>query len=245
MAENYGTVWRYPLERQHVVRNPIIFNKDIELQRRMFTESAISTGVIVDFYNCISDVSDIYNDPNALWDEAVKLPIIFDDAPKVKILKNYGWFTEDDERPTLAYLPMYKDWQTKELLDVRDHSLLRVYYFGQPNPAEFRVTDRKMDSIYGVYWVCKLAPERFNRFYLVNDHGKHFLKVKARPDEMGVTTKPRPDNRVFEHDSFVEQIAQDTSSGDYWDMIMGTDTENTVDFYNPYESSDKINPKDD
>lgn len=232
------------LERQHSVHNPIIFNHDLEIQRRMFVEAATSTGVITDFYNCVSSKSDIYNDPNCLWEDAIKLPIIFDDAPKVKVLKNLGWYTEDDESPTLAYLPMYKDWQMKELLDVKDNSLMRIYYFGQPNPAEFRITDRKMDSIYGIHWVCKLAPERLNQFYLINDHGKHFLKKKLRPDEMGITNKPETDERVYEHDAFVEQIAQDESSGDYWDKIMGSDSENNVDFYNPFENSDKINPKD-
>jgi hypothetical protein len=36
MADEYGKEWRYQLERQHSVNNPIIVNEDIELQRRMF-----------------------------------------------------------------------------------------------------------------------------------------------------------------------------------------------------------------
>ena len=145
MADEYGKDWRYQLERQHSVNNPIIVNEDIELQRRMFWESALHTGITVDFYNCRYEKQDFNQDLNLMWDDAIRLPVIFDDAPKVKVLKNLGWYTEDDERPELVYLPMYKDWMTKELLDVKENSIIRLYYFGGITTADFRVTDKKYE----------------------------------------------------------------------------------------------------
>lgn len=251
MAEEFDKIWRYPLERQHVVDNPIIFNTDIDLQRRMFWEAAYSTGIIVEFYNCCRDDADWYNDPNCRWDDAIKLPVIFDDHPKVRVLKDFGWYSEDEERPELVYLPMYKDWETKELLDVRENSLMRIHYYGMTVASEFRVMNKKMDSLYGVYWICKLAPERLNDFYLIQENGRHFLKRKQRDD----TCNHMPDNdinndnvdaRKYENDQFINNLVKDDSSDDYYDLIMNGDTENNSDFFEDYnENTDVIKNRKD
>lgn len=252
MADEYDRNWRYTVERQHSVRNPIIINEDIDIQRRMFWEAALSTGVTVDFYNCCYDKSDFYQDSNLKWKDAIYLPIIFDDAPKIKVLKDYGWFTEDDERPELAYLPMYEDWMTKKLLDLRDNSLIRVHYFGQNSSAEFRITDKKMDSIYGVYWICKLAPERLNDFYLVDIKGEHFLKRNY--DRNGVCEHSNYNNehgmdedydaREYNHERYTDNITRSNNADDYYDIIMNVDSENTVDSYKENINVDKINETD-
>jgi len=237
MSREYDRNWRYDMQRQHVVNNPIIFNDDIDIQRRMFWEAAISTGITVDFYNCCSDISDFYQDPNLKWEKPVLLPVIFDDHPKVKILKDYGWFTEDEEdRPQLVYLPMYKDWTTKELLKLNDNSLIRVHYFGQNFASEFRITDKRMDSLYGVYWVCKLAPERINVFNFIDEHGEHFLK-RARRDE---PDKMVGDKRVYENDQYVKNIIESDNEDTYYDMIMNGKDENTVDKYKYDEDIDVV-----
>lgn len=210
----------------------------------MFIEAATSTGIIVDFYRCVTDRNDFNNDPNCIWEDAIHLPVILDDAPKVKVLKDLGWFSEDDERPTLVYLPMYKDWTTKELLDVSENSLLRIHYFAQPVPAEFRIMDKKMDSIYGVHWVCKLAPERLDHFYVVNEKGRHFLKLKKRYfDEANNTTMTEEDRRV-EHGEFMDTQMLDNTSDDYFDLIMNGDSENNNIFFRDKGSIDPIKRKD-
>ena len=231
MKEEYGKVWRYPVERQHVVNNPVIFNRDIDLQRRMFWEAAQSTGILVEFYNCMYDDSDFNNDPNTLWEDKIILPVIFDDHPKVKVMKEYGWYTEDDERPMLVYIPMYRDWTTKELLNLRENSLIRIFYYGNETPSEFRITDKRMDSLYGVHWICKLAPERFNRFCFVQEGGRHFLKLKTRDEVLQEGAGEFISNQIYDNDSYVANIARNDSSDDYFDMIMNDDSENTVDFY--------------
>lgn len=246
MADEVGKLWRYPVERQHVVSNPTIFSRDIDIQRRMFLEAAISTGVIVDFYRCISDISDFYNDPNCRWEEPVKLPVIFDDHPKVKTLKALGWFTEDEDRPMLLYLPMYKDWTTKDLLDVRENSLIRIHYFGQNIPAEFRITEKKMDSVYGVHWACKISPERLNEFYLIEENGRHFIKRKLREYDCAHDAVEDDDNRRYVHDSVNNGIIDAVPTDyDYWDLVTTGKSENTVDKYDYVDDIDYIDGRDD
>jgi hypothetical protein len=250
MAEEYGKEWRYSLERQHSVHNPVIINEDIELQRRMFWESALHTGITVDFYNCKFEQQDFNQDLNLMWDDAIRLPVIFDDAPKVKVLKNLGWYTEDDERPELVYLPMYKDWMTKELLDVKENSIIRLYYFGGISTADFRVTDKKMDSVYGVYWVCKLAPERMNDFTMIELNGEHFLKrseVRSRHTEYmdkQISDGYNPDYdkssdfRNYEHSSYVNQIVDNDEDGGLADNLNYSSTENNNVGYTDKESNE-------
>lgn len=250
MAEEYGKEWRYSLERQHSVHNPVIINEDIELQRRMFWESALHTGITVDFYNCKFEQQDFNQDLNLMWDDAIRLPVIFDDAPKVKVLKNLGWYTEDDERPELVYLPMYKDWMTKELLDVKENSIIRLYYFGGINTADFRVTDKKMDSVYGVYWVCKLAPERMNDFTMIELNGEHFLKrseVRSRHTEYmdkQISDGYNPDYdkssdfRDYEHSSYVNQIVDNDEDDGLADNLNYSNTENNNVGYTDKESNE-------
>ena len=250
MAEEYGKEWRYSLERQHSVHNPVIINEDIELQRRMFWESALHTGITVDFYNCKFEQQDFNQDLNLMWDDAIRLPVIFDDAPKVKVLKNLGWYTEDDERPELVYLPMYKDWMTKELLDVKENSIIRLYYFGGISTADFRVTDKKMDSVYGVYWVCKLAPERMNDFTMIELNGEHFLKrseVRSRHTEYmdkQISDGYNPDYdkssdfRNYEHSSYVNQIVDNDEDEGLVDNLNYSNTENNNVGYTDREDND-------
>lgn len=250
MAEEYGKEWRYSLERQHSVHNPVIINEDIELQRRMFWESALHTGITVDFYNCKFEQQDFNQDLNLMWDDAIRLPVIFDDAPKVKVLKNLGWYTEDDERPELVYLPMYKDWMTKELLDVKENSIIRLYYFGGISTADFRVTDKKMDSVYGVYWVCKLAPERMNDFTMIELNGEHFLKrseVRSRHTEYmdkQISDGYNPDYdkssdfRDYEHSSYVNQIVDNDEDEGLADNLNYSNTENNNVGYTDREDND-------
>jgi hypothetical protein len=250
MAEEYGKEWRYSLERQHSVHNPVIINEDIELQRRMFWESALHTGITVDFYNCKFEQQDFNQDLKLMWDDAIRLPVIFDDAPKVKVLKNLGWYTEDDERPELVYLPMYKDWMTKELLDVKENSIIRLYYFGGISTADFRVTDKKMDSVYGVYWVCKLAPERMNDFTMIELNGEHFLKrseVRSRHTEYmdkQISDGYNPDYdkssdfRNYEHSSYVNQIVDNDEDDGLADNLNYSSTENNNVGYTDKESNE-------
>lgn len=229
----HGKSWRYSLESQHLSGNPKIFGKDIDLMRRMALEAIFSTGITVDFYRCCEDKSDMYQDPKCVWDDAVQISAIFEDNPKIKVLKDLGWYTEDEEiRPQIIYIPMYKDWTMKELFDVKSNSLIHIHYFGQEEPREFRITEKKMDSVYGVYWICKLAPERLDNFYTITLDGTHYLK---RNLNRGSSCEHKEndsgeDLRVYNHDDYENNIGMGTDRdsntsnnfvSDYSQLVMG------------------------
>lgn len=219
--------WRYGLESQHLSGNPKIFGKDFDLVRRMAFEAMFSVGISVEYFRCSNNTPDFYKDPNCTWDDAITMSAIFDDNPKIKIIKQLGWFTEDDEaKPILIYLPMYKDWNTKEIYQIEDNSLIRIHYFGQQEPSEFRITDKRLDSVYGIYWICKLAPERLDNFYMVTQDGTHYLKRDDTRDYEGCEHKheENPDDRVFQHgdyEKYPEKNEKDDSEDDYSFLVMG------------------------
>ena len=214
--------WRYPIEPQHIVEGPRSFNSDISLVRRMTWEAMSQVGITITFYRCSYDVSDFYQDPACSWDSGIPLNAIFEDNPKVKLLKDLGWYNEDEEiRAPIIYLPMYSNWVTKEILDVKANSLVEIHYFGQATPAKFRITERKMDSVYGCYYVCKLAPERMDNFELVLKEGLYYLKKDdTRPEVCADVVQAREDATVegFEPD---KRVYNHSAIDDYANTVMG------------------------
>lgn len=64
------------------------------------------------------DVS-ILNAEDYKYNEPVETYIIFDDRPKVQLLKKLGWYREDDEiKPSLAYIPTHLLWETIQDLEI-------------------------------------------------------------------------------------------------------------------------------
>ena len=125
-----------------------------------------------------------------------------------------------------------------------------LYYFGGINTADFRVTDKKMDSVYGVYWVCKLAPERMNDFTMIELNGEHFLKrseVRSRHTEYmdkQISDGYNPDYdkssdfRNYEHSSYVNQIVDNGEDGGLADNLNYSSTENNNVGYTDKESNE-------
>jgi hypothetical protein len=165
--------------RKGWIRLANIITKDYDLVRGQFSEAAEHVGIPVIFYECSSDSSDLYNDPINKYKNPVRLHVILDEQPKTKILKELGWFTEDtDIKPILMYLPIYKNTHGG-LLKIDSNCLVEIEYVGIGNKkSKFRVTDKKLDSVYGNYWVCKVVPERLEQFEVDDTDGYEYLKVE-------------------------------------------------------------------
>lgn len=187
---------------------------EIKLQRRIVWDALCHSGITCEYYPCLEDNRDLYNDPTCTWGKKILVETAFEDNPKIKVLKDLGWYNEDEEiRSPIMYLPMYKNWETEELLIVKNNSLVRVKYFGREDPVEFRITETRMDSVYGLYWVCKLAPEKIRLFETELKNGSYYLK--------------RDDTRVGEnltlncgHENIPKSSAENPLD-DYSSMIMG------------------------
>ena len=204
-TQNRDVDWKWWDQRgdQNFVKQKNIFRSDISLQRRMFWDACTHSGYKVEYFETEEEKRDLYYDPVVRWKDSIILPCIFDEHPKIKLLKDYGWFTDDTELGAqILYLSMYKHWETKEILDLQDQSLFRITYFGQNYPSDFRLTEKRLDSVYGVYWICKLAPERLDNFYYITDHGTHFLKRKEH-DSVNCEHKQDmnydKDERIYQH----------------------------------------------
>lgn len=219
---------------QNFVRDPNMFRSDISLQRRLFIDACLHSGYKVEYFEAEQEKRDFYRDPVVRWKEAVILPCIFEDFPKPKILKELGWFTPDQETQSqILYLPMYKSWETKEILDLKDQSLFRITYFGQNYPADFRLMEKRQDTFYGVYWIVRLAPEHLDNFYYITDHGSHYLKRKKNPE-----------NEVSEHKEHKEESKVDKrvyQNEDLEAYLFGKSSEQLSD-NRPF--SDEMNNKD-
>jgi hypothetical protein len=154
---------------------PRIVGRDSDIVRRMFLEATQTVGCTAVFHELKSATSDLYNDPDTLYYPPVVLDILLDENPKVKMLKDLGWYNEDEEiRPLLIYLPIYKN-QDKDLLNVRENCLIEVVYMGVNTRSTFRISSKRLDSIYGNYWVCKCVPERRISFIYDPSDGHEFL----------------------------------------------------------------------
>jgi hypothetical protein len=205
--------WNYKLEDQNVVRQKNLFRVDVSLQRRIFWDACTHSGYKVEYFEPIEEHRDLYQDPTVeSWKASVIVPCILDEHPKVKVLKEFGWFSEGDSelQAQLIYVPMYSNWETKEIFHVKDQSIFRMTYFGQNYPSDFRLTDKRMDSVYGNYWILKVSPEHMDNFYYVTDHGSHYLKRKKDDETVKCEHKENPeqqrDMRIYQNEDLEKYL---------------------------------------
>lgn len=200
---------------------PRIIGPDSDIVRRMFLEASETMGCTALFYELITDEKDFYKDTINLYKQPLKLEVIFDDNPKVKMLKNLGWYNEDEEiRPLLIYLPIYKN-QEKDLLNVRENCIVEILYFGVDKTGKFRISAKRLDSLYGNYWVCKCVPERIESFTPDTIDGYEYLSLvrkritvienpnineKADPSILGIDSVSMNSNIKLEGETYIKEF---------------------------------------
>ena len=124
-------------------------------------------GIECDLYQVQQKVDDLNRDETRTYLPPVKVDILFDDHPKVK-LKALGWYTDDnDYLPYLIYvLPHDKSgnkikMSTGVLIDV-------PYELEETGVRRLEISEVKGDGLQALYWVCKAVPFR-DEFDLVPD----------------------------------------------------------------------------
>lgn len=73
-----------------------------------FLESAVMGGSPVDITTVESkDITDLSGEKFTYSDDKISTYVIFDERPKVNLLKTYGWYREDGPVPIIAYIPTH------------------------------------------------------------------------------------------------------------------------------------------
>lgn len=73
-----------------------------------FLESAVMGGSPVDITTVVDkEITDLSGEKFTYSDEKISTYVIFDERPKVNLLKTYGWYREDGPVPIIAYIPTH------------------------------------------------------------------------------------------------------------------------------------------
>lgn len=135
----------------------LLTGEDSKLFRQFFKEMAYLRGISVQYVHPISEETSIHGQIFPEFSSIYNLDIIFESAPKIKTLKNYGWVSEDSsDKPYIAYLPYDTPYiQTK--------ARLKLFPIGSEKDGKwFEITDINEAIEFPDAYICKLAPVYVN-----------------------------------------------------------------------------------
>lgn len=86
-----------------------ISDPELELYRNFQTEFVALRGFSAKLYFIDAAFYDFASDPTAIvFQDPVACNITFEEYPNIKVLKQFGWYSEDEAQlPAIAYLPYY------------------------------------------------------------------------------------------------------------------------------------------
>lgn len=131
----------------------LLTGEDSTIFRQFFEEMAFLRGIEVDYIYPVDEEVSIHGQIFPEFSSVYKLNIVFESSPKVKTLKNYGWFSEDKEnKPYIVYLP----YNTPH---IQTKARLKLYPIGSGKDGKwFEITDIAEAIEYPDTYVCKIAP---------------------------------------------------------------------------------------
>jgi hypothetical protein len=157
-----------------------LINKDASLYRGFFKEQAKLLGIHVLYQYPIDMEFTVHGQENPLgYSDPIEMDIIFDQSPKLKTLKRFGWMSEDPEdKPYLIQVPFDAPNLQKGCLITLPAPLPLI------DSRVFKITDISFDQILPDSWYCKLAPKFEKQNAIVPEDYKEtpgtFLKVDNR-----------------------------------------------------------------
>ena len=131
----------------------LLTGEDSKLFRQFFKEMAYLRGISVQYVHPISEETSIHGQIFPEFSSIYNLDIIFESAPKIKTLKNYGWVSEDNsDKPYIAYLPY-------DTPHIQTKSRLKLFPIGSEKDGKwFEITDINEAIEFPDAYICKLAP---------------------------------------------------------------------------------------
>lgn len=131
----------------------LLTSEDSMLFRQFFVEMAKLRGITIDYIYPVDEDKTIHGQIISKFSSPITLDIIFENNPKIKTLKNYGWVSESkDDKPYVAYLPYNTPYiQTK--------SRIKINPIGSDKKGKwFEITDIHESIEFPDAYICKLAP---------------------------------------------------------------------------------------
>ena len=165
-----------------------------------FLESAVMGGSPVDITTVVNkDITDLSGEKFTYSSTKLSTYIIFDERPKVNLLKTLGWYREDGPVPVLAYIPTHLLYK-KEIVEVEPEVFETTYTVA--NYDVLNGTELKQLVKTGESDNFKLVPLKIIRGTLI-DIKYDFLPKLANGDDdpLGIT------NRFFAADSKVDTVS--------------------------------------
>lgn len=132
--------------------------KELALQRKMFEEAAFSGGTTVKYQSvCARSLTDI-SDELYKWAEPVEMDIIYDERPKISLLKRMNWYSEDpDIQPKIMYIPSV--WKGKTV-NVRRGDLVTVSNPINPTDEHIFQISQVATELIDIMFICNVVPYR-------------------------------------------------------------------------------------
>lgn len=178
----------------------LLTQQDSTLFRKFFKEMAKLRGISVKYIYPVDEDVTIYAEIKPKFSSIFNLDIIFETLPKVKTLKNYGWFSENDEnKPYIAYLPY-------DTPHIQTKSRIQIPTIGNEKEGKwFEITDIQQALEFPDTYICKLAP-----IYETEDEQLNYSVTNNNY----VEGDNQPDQDVH-HNKFTNQNLQQNLSKDF------------------------------
>jgi hypothetical protein len=152
--------------------------------REWFYEAMGLRGYPLIVYTVQSLNRDHENDPNPVFNPGVSVNGIFEQYPARKVLQNLGWYSEGEENPPIAYLPVYylDTDGNKVPLKPEKYTKIDIVYniSGSQDIRSFWVMELAYVAPEIIYWTVRLAPYRpKNQFVPQTDPGLNYTYLKV------------------------------------------------------------------
>ncbi len=158
----------------------LLTQEDSTLFRQFFKEMAKLRGLPIEYIYPVDEETSIHGQIFPEFSSIVDLDIIFENNPKVKTLKNYGWVSEDSsDKPYIAYFPFDTPYiQTK--------ARMRLKPIGSDKPGKwFEITDIQHAIEFPDAYICRLAPvfETEKEKLDYSETNNNYIEGDNQPDE--------------------------------------------------------------
>ena len=171
----------------------LLTGEDSKLFRQFFKEMAFLRGISVEYIYPVDEDVSIHGQIFPEFSSIYNINIIFESAPKIKTLKNYGWVSEDNsDKPYIAYLPY-------DTPHIQTKARLKLYPIGSEKDGKwFEITNINEAIEFPDAYICKLAPvyvsEKEKLNYEQTNH--NYIDADNQPNEN--TTHNKEINKSLE-----------------------------------------------